>query len=66
MSGNGNEVVRRLNDAGVDLGGATETQLEVLDSLSEQEADMLVDVLRRLQEAGPEVTAHVSGGGAFW
>jgi phosphoglycolate phosphatase-like HAD superfamily hydrolase len=62
------EVLRRLSGAGVDLGAVTEAQREVLEALSDQEADVLVDVLRRLEEAGPDVTAHSAGasGGAFW
>jgi hypothetical protein len=62
------EVLRRLSGAGLELSGLNEAQREVLEALSPQEAEVLVDVLRRLEEVGPEVTAHSVGatGGAFW
>lgn len=62
-------VLQRLVEAGMNLAGVTESQREVLEALSQAEVDVLVDVLRRLDEAGPDVTAHSgpeANGGAFW
>jgi hypothetical protein len=66
MTDQSKDVLGRLGEAGVALTNATPEQLQVLASLTPQEVDVLVSVLRRMEEAGPEVTAHQAQGGAFW
>jgi hypothetical protein len=57
----------RLISLGFDLSCATDEQLGVLTSLSEQEITLLVDVKRRLDEAGADVEAHgIEGGALLW
>ncbi|WP_037607083.1 aroma-sacti cluster domain-containing protein [Streptacidiphilus rugosus] len=57
----------RLIGLGFDLAYATEEQLTVLTSLSDQEIALLVDVKRRLDEAGADVEAHgIEGGALLW
>lgn len=49
---------RALREAGFDLTAMDQAQLEVLDQLTDEEVDILVDVRRRLSDAEPEVAAH--------
>jgi hypothetical protein len=56
-----------LEAAGFDLSTLTEEQHAVLATLTEQELALLIDLKQRLDEAGPEVSAHaeVAGGALF-
>ena len=57
----------RLTGLGLDVDYATEEQLAVLASLSEEELALLVQVKRRLDEAGSDVEAHgIEGGALLW
>jgi hypothetical protein len=47
-----------LRAAGFDLASLDGAQLEVLDSLTDDEVAVLVEVQRRLLETDPEVVAH--------
>lgn len=57
----------RLTRLGFDVEFASEDQLAVLASLSEEEITLLADVKRRLDEAGADVEAHgIEGGALLW
>jgi len=55
-----------LAASGLPVGQLTDEQREVLARLSPQEVDVLVDIGRRLEEAGPEVVGHLMVGGLFY
>ena len=59
--------LNRLIDLGFDVSYATEEQLAVMTSLTDEEVTLLVDVKRRLDEAGADVEAHgIEGGALLW
>ncbi|MEW1844645.1 aroma-sacti cluster domain-containing protein [Nonomuraea angiospora] len=56
----------RLADLGFDLELATPEQRAVLQSLSQEEIELLADVKSRLEEAAGDVEGHMDGGGFCW
>ncbi|HZN16631.1 MAG TPA: aroma-sacti cluster domain-containing protein [Micromonosporaceae bacterium] len=57
----------RLAQLGMDLQYATEEQAAVIESLSDEELDLLLKIKRRLDDAGGDVEGHsMEGGGVVW
>jgi hypothetical protein len=56
----------RLEQLGFDLGPATDEQVAVIESLSDEEITLLVDIKRRMDEAAGDVEGHMEGGGFCW
>ncbi|MEU9129635.1 aroma-sacti cluster domain-containing protein [Kitasatospora sp. NPDC048540] len=57
----------RLTELGFDLDYASDEQLAVLDALTEEEIQLLLDVKRRLDAAGADVEGHgIEGGALLW
>jgi hypothetical protein len=55
-----------LEQRGFDLGFATEEQIAVIESLSNEEVVLLLDIRRRLDDAAGDVEGHIEGGGFCW
>ena len=59
--------IARLRELGFDFHDATDEQIAVVESLTEEEIALLLSVKRRLDEAGPDVEGHqVEGGALCW
>ncbi|MHA6757814.1 aroma-sacti cluster domain-containing protein [Streptacidiphilus sp. PAMC 29251] len=64
----GDDTLDALERAGFPVPELSEEQRDVLRALTPAEAELLLDVRQRLNEAEPEVTAHEAGliGGLFF
>jgi hypothetical protein len=50
--------LRRLRDAGFDLGLFSPEQVELLSMLSDEEVSVLLDIKERIGDPEPDVVAH--------
>lgn len=57
----------RLTRLGIDLGSLPEDQLQLLDSLSDEELTLLAAIKRKADDAAGDVEGHgLEGGGVVW
>jgi hypothetical protein len=57
--------LHELTEAGLDLRAISAEQRAIVAGLSQDEVSMLVSIHERLQDAEPEVEAHIIGGLLF-
>ena len=56
----------RLDALGVDPDSLNPEQLAVLESLTDQELELLARIRKRLDETAGDVEGHMDGGGFCW